>query len=252
MNQQNSDPAATSQKQDAAGTQGDSGDSGQQGQNSSQNAQQGDRTLLNSGDGAGSQQSSSSGDQQNNNQQKGDDAQGQGDQNQGDGSKQSGDGNSQAPEKYEIKVGEGIEMDQEALEKFTPVFKDLGLSNEGAQKLVDAYVPVMQEMAEKTRQKALTDYNKMTDEWKQDTMKQLGDSAKESLAVCSKAIDAFGSSKLRELLDETRLGNHPEMVNFMLKVGKTIKEDDFVKSDKKVPGHSAQERLDRMYPSMQE
>jgi transcription antitermination factor NusG len=48
-----------------------------------------------------------------------------------------------APEKYEFKAGEGVELDTEALKDFEPVARDLNLTNEQAQKLVDAYPKIL-------------------------------------------------------------------------------------------------------------
>lgn len=48
-----------------------------------------------------------------------------------------------APEKYEFKAGEGVELDAEALKDFEPVARDLNLTNEQAQKLVDAYPKIL-------------------------------------------------------------------------------------------------------------
>ncbi len=48
-----------------------------------------------------------------------------------------------APEKYEFTVGEGVELDTEALKDFEPVARDLNLTNEQAQKLVDAYPKIL-------------------------------------------------------------------------------------------------------------
>lgn len=43
------------------------------------------------------------------------------------------------PEKYEFKLVEGQTIDQSMLDKATPVFKDLGLTQDRAQKLVDLF-----------------------------------------------------------------------------------------------------------------
>ncbi|MGK3508138.1 exodeoxyribonuclease VII large subunit, partial [Escherichia coli] len=42
-------------------------------------------------------------------------------------------------QKYEFQAAEGVELDTEALKEFEPVARELNLTNEQAQKLVDAY-----------------------------------------------------------------------------------------------------------------
>ena len=46
----------------------------------------------------------------------------------------------EVPEKYEFNMPEGRELDSEMVEKFTPVLKDLKISQEGAQKLAELLV----------------------------------------------------------------------------------------------------------------
>jgi hypothetical protein len=150
--------------------------------------------------------------------------------------------------KYEIKLPEGITLDAATLDVFSPIFKDLGISNDGAQKLVDAYIPLVTSQVDKARQESLVEYKGIVDGWKSETMKELGAAAKQELAACGKALQKFGSKELREVLQETGLGNHKELVRFMAKIGKTISEDSVVD-----PGQSHQIGsfdLKKMYPSM--
>jgi len=136
------------------------------------------------------------------------------------------------PEKYEIKVPEGMTLDSDTLDMFTPIFKELGITQEGAQKLVDAYVPLIQSTTEKTRKESMSAYKQLVDGWKSETMKELGVGSEKELSYCGKAIQKFGNNELREILNETGLGNHKSLVSFMAKVGKTISEDTFVDSGK--------------------
>ena len=152
------------------------------------------------------------------------------------------------PEKYELKMPEGMVLDQATLDTFTPIFKELGLSQEAVQKLADTYVPLIQGTAEKTRQEALASYKEITDGWAAESKKMLGNDSKTELAYCGKAIQKFGNAKLREALQETGLGNHPAMVDFMRKVGKTISEDSFVSGQ----SSAKQDPLNIMYPSMKQ
>lgn len=155
----------------------------------------------------------------------------------------------EVPEKYEVKLPEGKELDTETLDLFTPIFKELGLDNAGVQKLVDVYAPMLDKAAEKQRESSLNDFKEIVSGWKADTMKMLGSNAKEDLAACGRALNKFGNAELRVMLQETGVGNHPLMVKFMTAIGKTISEDTIV--DPKEPGHNLTEFDPRkMYPSM--
>lgn len=152
------------------------------------------------------------------------------------------------PEKYDVKLPDGAELDTAMLDIFTPIFKELKLSTEGVQKLVDAYVPIVNNTADNTRKALQAEFQKTTEEWKTETMKELGDNAKTSLSYVGKAIQKFGDQELRELMQHTGVGNHKALVRFLSKVGKTISEDAFVDG-----GSSTKvDPLSVMYPSMKQ
>ncbi|KAE9882863.1 peptidase, partial [Escherichia coli] len=66
-----------------------------------------------------------------------------------------------APEKYEFTAGEGVELDTEALKDFEPVARDLNLTNEQAQKLVDAYPKILAGV----QQRQAEAWQKQTEGW---------------------------------------------------------------------------------------
>ena len=73
-------------------------------------------------------------------------------------------------------------------------------------------------------------------------LKQLG----ENLAIARKAID-LGPPELKELLNSSGLGNHPEVVKLAYKVGKAISEDRFVTGSPKGPSNDPAKKL---FPNM--
>jgi hypothetical protein len=71
----------------------------------------------------------------------------------------------------------------------------------------------------------------------------------ENLAVARRAVDAFGSPALKELLNTTGLGNHPEVVKAFYKAGKAISEDGFVRGQPKGPATES-DLAKSLFPSM--
>ena len=136
---------------------------------------------------------------------------------------------------------EGMETDNLALEEAVPLFKDLNLPQEQAQKLVDFYASRVGAQAK--------EYNKVVDGWKEETLKVLGDDSEEGLSVANKFIDKFGNEKVREVLKETGLGNHPEVVQMFVKAGKTFASDGFVAGDKKNQPTDPESIARRMFPN---
>nr|ELR5076628.1 peptidase [Providencia rettgeri] len=132
---------------------------------------------------------------------------------------------SAAPEKYEFTAGEGQELDKEAVAAFEPIARELGLSNEQAQKIVDVYgstiIPQIAKQQEAAWQKQVTEWAETV---KAD--KELG--SIESIGNAQKAMDQFGTPELKQYLNDSGLGNHPELFRIFSRIGKAMSEDGFV------------------------
>jgi hypothetical protein len=152
-----------------------------------------------------------------------------------------------APEAYEpFTVPDGVELDAEVLGDFQGIAKELNLPQDAAQKVADLGVKLAQKWVAESQQ-ATSD---MLADWKAqaETDKEFGgDALPANLAVAKKAIDQFGTPELRELLDVHRLGDNPEIIRFMFRVGKAISEDTFVGGGQTSPAASAAKTL---FPNM--
>lgn len=150
-----------------------------------------------------------------------------------------------APEKYEFTAGEGVELDTEALKDFEPVARDLNLTNEQAQKLVDAYPKILAGV----QQRQAEAWQAQTEQWAADVKadKEIGgEKLTSNLSAAQRALDQFGTPELKEYLEGTGLGNHPELVKAFIKIGKAMSEDGMVTGAKTTTQSVAQ----RMYPNM--
>ncbi|MES3425220.1 peptidase [Enterobacter hormaechei] len=132
-----------------------------------------------------------------------------------------------APEKYEFTAGEGVELDADALKDFEPVARDLNLTNEQAQKLVDAYPKILAGV----QQRQAEAWQKQTEGWAETVKadKEIGgDKLTANLSAAQRAFDQFGTPELKEYLNATGLGNHPDLVKTFVKIGKAMSEDGMV------------------------
>lgn len=129
-----------------------------------------------------------------------------------------------APEKYEFKAAEGVTFDDTVLGAYSEVAKDLNLPQDAAQKVLDKVAPVIQ--ARQAEQIAA-----VRTAWAESaqTDKEFGgEKLTENLTVAKKALDTFGSPELKKLLNESGLGNNPEVIRAFYRAGKAISEDKFV------------------------
>ncbi|EAW6820244.1 peptidase [Salmonella enterica subsp. enterica serovar Typhimurium] len=133
-----------------------------------------------------------------------------------------------APEKYEFKPSEGQELDTGALEQFEPIARELNLTNEQAQKMVDLYGTKIMPMVQQQQAEA---WQKTTEQWAADVKADKdigGDKLTANLSAAQRALAQFGTPELKEYLEGTGLGNHPELVKTFIKIGKAMSEDGMV------------------------
>ena len=131
-----------------------------------------------------------------------------------------------APETYaDFTLPDEMDINQPLLDAALPTFKELGLSQIQAQKLIDTYSGQIQADA-----KASSDsYNQITKDWVDEAKndKEIGgENFDENVGLAKRAIDKYGTPKLVEVLNQTGLGNHPEFIRLLTRVGKLIAEDD--------------------------
>ena len=125
-----------------------------------------------------------------------------------------------APDQYEaFTVPEGQELDEAVLEQYSPVFKELGLSQEQAQKLVDVQAAQVAAQAEQYEQ---------ADAARVEAIKQLPD-WEQQLALGRKAIEAFApDQETKDLFYKTPLGNDMRVFKLLAAAGKVVMEGAFV------------------------
>ena len=142
-----------------------------------------------------------------------------------DGSDAGKEGSDTPPDTYaDFVMPEGMPLDEAVLSEASPLFKELGLNQEQAQKLIDVYAKQVQ--AGSTKQ--IDDFNQLMNDWRDQSKNDGefgGDKFDENVKVAQSAISKYGTPELKQLLDEHGVGNHPEVIRFMVRVGRTLNED---------------------------
>ncbi|OZI58714.1 hypothetical protein [Bordetella genomosp. 1] len=137
-----------------------------------------------------------------------------------------------APEQYEDFVApEGVQLDGELVGDLKTLAKELNLSQSDAQRVADLGPKLMQ----KLQNQQAEFFNQMREQWADQTRGDSelgGDAFEANLGVAKKALAEFGTPELNTLLKDTGVGNHPEMIRLLHRIGKKISSDSFV------PGNS--------------
>lgn len=133
-----------------------------------------------------------------------------------------------APEAYtDFTLPDGMEMDATVLGEFTGLAKELNISQESAQKLIDLQTKIATQQAEQYQAAVLKQGEQWAAAVKNDP-ELGGENYDKSVASAVKVIQAFGDDGLRDLLNNSGLGNHPALFKFCHRLSQAISEDKFV------------------------
>lgn len=126
--------------------------------------------------------------------------------------------------KYELTMPEGVEVDGELLAAVSPRFKELGLTKAQAQALTDDFIKVQQQRGEGQVKAWGERVQGWADEAKAD--KDMGgDNWNATVSDAHRAISKLGTPALKDYLNSSGGGNHPEIIRVLAKAGALLKED---------------------------
>ncbi len=138
------------------------------------------------------------------------------------------------PEKYELKLPENSPLKADAIERISTLAKEKGLSNEQAQGLLDAESGTVLSYVEAQKSQVKTITEGWVNELKSD--KELGgEHFNQSVEMAKRVVDRFGTDAFKKALNETGLGNHPELVRAFARIGKSMAEDQLVIGNQQNP-----------------
>ncbi|GFE61935.1 hypothetical protein [Geobacter sp. AOG2] len=152
-----------------------------------------------------------------------------------------------APEEYgEFAVPEGDEVVAQALEAFKPIAKELDLPQAKAQLLFDRLLTQVHPLVEARRLEA---WNGIVTGWAEAAKADQeigGKRFARNVEVAQRALNTFGTPELTATLNRFGLGNHPEMIRLMVRLGNAMREDSIVLPGSK-PGGGKKSIEDRLY-----
>lgn len=165
-------------------------------------------------------------------------------------------GKTGAPEKYEaFKLPEGVKLEDAQVAELQAHAKDLGLTQEQAQKVVDRELKVRGDVSAA----AQTEFKSTVAKWADDARadKEIGgDKLAATLASAKRGLDAVSTNaklpELKTMLDATGFGNHPAVIKLFQYVDSlTANDGKFLAGGKATPAADSEAaRTSRMYPTM--
>jgi len=124
----------------------------------------------------------------------------------------------------ELKLPEGSLLTAEELADISTYAKEKGLSQDVAQELLVRESEVVAEF----HAKQVEQFQAKREEWKNQVVadKELGgNNLQKNVELAHRALEKFGSPALKEELEKTGYGNHPEIVRLFSKIGQVMAND---------------------------
>lgn len=133
------------------------------------------------------------------------------------------------PEKYELKLQEESLLGEDHVEKVAALAKEQGLSNDEAQKMLDRDSKLVESIEEDRMAK----HEEQMEAWKDQAYndKEIGGSKENfdtNVESARRAASRFGTDEFKAALDESGLGNHPEILRVFARIGRAMNEDKLI------------------------
>ena len=129
------------------------------------------------------------------------------------------------PEKadgYDFDLGDGEQSPDVA--DFKNVAHQLGLTNDQAKTMLGIYNQISEnDLAEEQEQ-----FEQMNVEYLQDIQKEWGDDFNKNSELARRAFQNFASEELMDVMKETGLSNHPEVLKTFARIGQVLSEDNIL------------------------
>jgi hypothetical protein len=143
---------------------------------------------------------------------------------------------------------EGFTIDEDTMKVFKELAKEDKLSQDKAQKYIDVHA----KLAQKLYDNQVEAWRTMQKEWRTKSQedKEIGGTEFNSnVSLAKKALEKFGTKEFKEVIETTGMGNHPELIRFLYRVGKTISEDKLT-NDGKVSDSNSKDYAKILFPNM--
>ena len=165
-----------------------------------------------------------------------------------EGAAKEGDGKPVVPDKYELKLPEGAILEAADVEDTAALAKELGLSNEAAQKLLEKRNADRATLLESQQQFLRDSVSSWENAVKADPeiIGEKGTEFQANVKLAKQALNRFGSPELIKALKETGYGSHPDLVRMMVRVGKAMRSDE-MHEGKNLGGGGNRERAEKFY-----
>lgn len=127
----------------------------------------------------------------------------------------------ESPDAYDLKIPEGMEVNEEVLKATKETYHKRGYTNEQAQALVDDAAEAFKGQKEATEKYEA----ELTEKEGKVLAETYGDSLKEVRALAERSALQFGGEDFKTFLKDSGMENSPPMVRLLSNIAKVVSED---------------------------
>lgn len=150
----------------------------------------------------------------------------------------------------DFELPEGVVLEGERREQAHALFRDLGLDQERAQKLVSFYAAEKAGEAGAIAEAIQNAIDTKREEWGRQSVERFGDRYQEEMSYARTAVNALKDPELEKAFIELGWGNHPALVKAFATMGRVMRDSPMDGIGKGGAAQSDVPLQNRMYPNM--
>jgi len=142
--------------------------------------------------------------------------------------------------KYELKLPEDAVLDQKRLDEVLTYAKEKKLDPSIAQEILNQENQVLKNFVDTQKTRVQT----QIEAWRKQTESDPelgGEKLKENAEMAKRALKQFGSESFVSVLEESGMGNHPELVRMLSRIGRAMADDKLVMAGSQSAGKKSME-----------
>ena len=125
---------------------------------------------------------------------------------------------------------ESAQVNKEEAGAFVALANTLGLKKEQVQAIVDYQISVIDKKSKDYTEQSNKAFDEQALAWENESKAKFGNEFENNLRLAKTAYDKYATPEFKELMEKTRLGNHPAIIETFKNAGFAIGNDTLVTS----------------------
>ena len=124
---------------------------------------------------------------------------------------------------------ETANVDKEEAGAFVALANTLGMKKEQVQAIVDYQISVIDKKSKEYTEQSNKAFEEQAIAWQNESKAKFGNEFENNLKLAKTAYDKYATPEFKELMEKTKLGNHPAIIETFKNAGFAIGNDTLVK-----------------------